>query len=495
MPGVDFLKIMFINPRLPVFMRMPSLPLGLVSIASYLKHYGHEVKIVDRLVEENDIETVINKYKPDIVGITAMSFLGSLDAMKITKTIQDAEIPVVWGGQAATAMPELVLKEAHPDYIILGEGEVTWLDLVNTIETGGDVSDVAGLAFYDGKDIIFTQQRPVADISQFPDIDWELIDVTKYFSSFFNCDRMLYLHASKGCPAQCTFCSNQLFHQGKNRCRDVDQIIRDIDYLYEHGTNGIYFSDELWMPNRNLRTQLCNMLIERNYDLVWGCQMRLGVLNEEDVELMYKAGCRWILFGIESGNPERIKAIKKNIDLSIAKETVQWCEQKGITVQASFIIGFPDETEDEIRTTLTFAESLGASLMVVSILMPLPNSEIYNDIKNAGKFEFAESIKKMAYDIEQSASDAIAINLSKVPDIDLKVIHYYYQWKAFSGKGSVKNDSYGIIKKMARDTIDRIFKHGIKGFFYGTFVSVKQFVSVFYYSHAYRKILKKYGLK
>ncbi|MBR3868499.1 MAG: B12-binding domain-containing radical SAM protein [Clostridia bacterium] len=489
------MKVMFINPKLPVFMRMPSLPLGLVSIASYLKHYGHEVKIVERLVEENDIDVCINEYKPDIVGITAMSFLGSMDAMQITKNIQAANIPVVWGGQAATAMPELILKEAHPDYIILGEGEVTWLELVNTIEAGGDVSEVAGLAYSDGEKVVFTPQRPVADISLFPDIDWELIDVTKYFSSFFNCDKMLYLHASKGCPAQCTFCSNQQFHQGKNRCRDVDQIIRDIDYLYEHGTNGIYFSDELWMPNRTLRTQLCNMLIERNYDLVWGCQMRLGVLNENDVELMYKAGCRWILFGIESGNPERIKTIKKNIDLSIAKETVQWCEQKGITVQASFIIGYPDETEEEIRTTLEFGESLGASLVVINILKPLPNSELYNDIRKKGIFEFPESIEKMAYDIEQTVFDSTTVNLTKVPDLDLKVIHYFYQWKAFSGRGSVNNDSYGIVKKMARDTVDRIFKHGIRGFFYGTFVSVKQFVSVFYYSHAYKKILKKYGLK
>ena len=125
-------------------------------------------------------------------------------------------------------------------------------------------------------------------------------------------------------------------------CRGV---IRDIDYLYSKGANGIYFSDELFIPQREKRTALCEMLIERGYDLTWGCQMRLGVLNEDDVKLMYKAGCRWILFGIESGNPERIKTIKKNIDLSIAKETIAWCENAGMTVQASFIIGFPEETE------------------------------------------------------------------------------------------------------------------------------------------------------
>ncbi len=489
------MKIMLINPKLPVFMRMPSLPLGLISIASYLQHHGHKVKLIETLVEDNDIEEAIKDYKPDIIGITAMSFLAGIEAKEITALAHKYNITVVWGGQAASAMPEMILKEASPDYITLGEGEVTWLELVNTLENGGDVSKVAGLAYMNGSEFVRTAQRPVADISLFPDIDWSFVNVEKYFSTFFNCDKMLYLHATKGCPAQCTFCSNQQFHQSKNRCRNVEQILRDIDYLYEHGTNGIYFSDELWMPNRTQRTQFCNMMIERNYNLVWGCQMRLGVLNESDIELMYKAGCRWILFGIESGNPERIKLIKKNIDLSIAKETVQWCEKNGITVQASFIVGYPDETAEEIKNTITFADSLGASLVVMNILIPLPNSEIYNYAKTNGLFEYPGTIKEMAFEIEQRISDNVIVNFSKVPDIDLKVVHYYYQWKAFAGKGSVNNESYGIVKKMASDTIDRIFKHGIKGFFYGIYSSVKQFLSVFFYSHAFRKILKKYGLK
>ena len=486
---------MLINPKLPVFIRVPSLPLGLVSIASYLKHYGHEVKLIEHLVEANDIKSAIREFKPDIVGITAMSFLSSMDAKELTKMIRAEGIPVVWGGQAATAMPELMLREAAPDYITLGEGEVTWLDLVNTLESGGDVSQVAGLAYMKDSKVVFTLERPVADISLFPDIDWSFVNVEKYFSSFFNCNKMLYLHASKGCPAQCTFCSNRQFHQGKNRCRNPEQIVRDIDYLYEHGANGIYFSDELWMPDRKLRTELCELLIERNYNLIWGCQMRLGVLNKDDIELMYKAGCRWILFGLESGNPERIKTIKKNIDLCKAKETVQWCEKAGITVQASFIIGYPDETADEIKTTVEFGNSLGASLVVMNILTPLPNSEIYEEAHAKGQFEYSGSIKEIAMNIEQRATDAVIVNISGVPDIDLKVVHYYHQWKAFIGKSSVKDDSYGIIKKMAGDAFNRIFKHGLKGFFYGTFVSVKQFLTVYFYSHAFRKILKKYGLK
>ena len=129
---------------------------------------------------------------------------------------------------------------------------------------------------------------------------------------------MLYLHASKGCPAACIFCSNKQYHQSCNRCRDPKHVLNDIDrFVLDYGCDGIYFSDELFCPRRELRTMLCEGLISRRYELVWGCQMRLGVLNEEDVKLMYRAGCRWILFGIESGSKERIDAIKKHIDLTL----------------------------------------------------------------------------------------------------------------------------------------------------------------------------------
>ncbi len=486
---------MLINPSLPVFGRVPSLPLGLISIASYLNHYGHEAKIVECLVESSDVEAEIKSFQPDIVGISVLSFLSGTEAKKLTALIKKTGVPVVWGGQAPTSMPELILREASPDYIILGEGEITWLELVNTIENGGNIGRVNGLAYLESGNVKFTQQRDVADISLFPDLDWNLVSVEKYFSSFFGCDKMLYLHASKGCPAQCTFCSNQIYHQHKNRCRNPEQIIKDIDYFYSKGTNGIYFSDELFIPQREKRTALCEMLIERGYDLTWGCQMRLGVLNEEDIKLMYKAGCRWILFGIESGNPERIKTIKKNIDLKIAKETIAWCENAGMTVQASFIIGFPEETEDELRESIRFAKNLNASIINMNILTPLPNSEIYLYANKEKKFFFPDSITEIAMEIEQDATNKVIVNLSCVSDTDLKVIHNYFHWQSFVGKGTVRNDSYGIIKKLARDTFNRIFKHGIKGFFYGTYSSAKQFLTVYYYSHFFRSTIKRYNLK
>ncbi len=489
---------MLINPSVPVYLRMPSLPLGLVSIASYLKAHGHDVLFAERSVRKDDIAAMIASFRPEVIGISALSFLSSLDAKKLTAMIRKhTDVPIVWGGQAPSATPEMILREAQPDYIILGEGELTWLEFAETMEAGGDVSQIDGLAYLRDGEFVCNAIRPVADLTTFPDMDWSFIEAERYFSTFFNCTRMFYLHASKGCPASCTFCSNKQFHQGCNRCRDPHQTMRDVRYLVEQcGANGIYFSDELFLPRRDVRTAFCNMLIEANLDLVWGCQMRLGVLNEEDVQLMYRAGCRWILFGIESGSPERIKKVKKSIDLNLALRNVTWCENAGITVQASFIIGFPHETEEELRKTLALAKQMPASLIVMNILTPMPNSEMLEEIRREyPKYKVPDAIKKYARKIEQTATDIVPYNFSDVPTRELRVIHFHYQWKDFSGKDSVNHDSYGIIKKMARDTYNRIFKHGLKGFVFGTFVSVRQFATVYFYSHFFPGIKRKYDLK
>ena len=488
---------MFINPCLPVYQRIPSMPLGLISIASFLEHYGHEVIIVERSVQNTDIEEELEKFQPDAVGISAISYSSSLDAKELTAKIHAwrSGVPVIWGGSAPSSLPEMYLRDGKMDFLTLGEGEVTWKELLDEWAGDRDFSKIDGLAYFDGDRYVCNPIRPVADLTAFPELDWSLIEPQKYFSSFFHCSKMLYLHASKGCPASCTFCSNKQFHQGRNRCRDPKHVMHDIEYLVGRcGANGIYFSDELFLPKREIRNELLSMIIDSGLDFVWGCQMRLGVLKEEDIDYMYKAGCRWILFGIESGSQDMINKIKKSTDLKLAKPTIEYCEKTGITVQASFIIGFPGETEEDIKKTVALALELPASLPVMNILAPVPNSEIYNNmLETHPEYKAPRTIAEIA-EREQLMTDNAELNLSEVPKKDLYVVHYCFQWRDFIGKDSVNNDSFGIIKKLASDTFNRIFKHGLKGFVFGTYRSVKQFSTVFFYSHFFPFTMRKYGL-
>ncbi len=489
---------MLINPKVPVYLRMPSMPLGLVSIASYLNRHGHRAIIIERSVKAYDLRAELKRFQPDVIGISVMSFLSGIDAKKLTQRLRRfTGVPIIWGGQAPSALPEMSLRDGGPDYVMLGEGELTWQAVADALARGEPLDGIPGLAYLRKNAFVSNSIPPVADLFQFPEMDWTLVEPKKYFSTFFHCGKMLYLHASKGCPAACIFCSNKQYHQSCNRCRDPRHVLDDIDrYVKDYGADGIYFSDELFCPRRDLRTQLCEGLIERNYPLVWGCQMRLGVLNEADVRLMARAGCRWILFGIESGSKERIASIKKKINLELAYQTIEWCEKAGITVQASFIIGFPGETREELRKTVDFAKSLPSSLVALNILTPIPNSEIW-DLWDSDypQYKKPADIRACAYKVEQNVGDLVPWNFSRVPMRELRVIHFYYQWVDFSKRDSVNQDFYGVFKKMAQDAFSRVFRHGLSGFVFGAYVSVKQFVTVFFYSHFFPGILKKYGLR
>ena len=492
------MKVMLINPRVPVFLRVPSIPLGLISIGSYLRAHGDEVFFIDRMMEKVNIEQAIKDFNPQVVGISCHSYLSSLDAKNLTEIIHRiSDALVVWGGHAPSTLAEVSLKDGKPDCISLGEGEITIYELVRAVENGTELSMIPGLAYLnESGECVYTAQRPVADMYTFPEMDWSFVQPEKYFTTFFHCNKMLYLHASKGCPANCTFCANEVFHQRRHRCRDPKHVMHDLEYFVgKCGANGIYFSDEQFVPNRRVREELLNMIIDSGLDFVWGCQIRLGVLNEKDLDLMYKAGCRWILFGIESGDPQMIDAIKKNIDLSLAKPTVEHCEKLGMTVQVSFIIGFPGETCEQMQKSIDMALSLNASLPQLNILIPAPGSEIYDDlVRNNPDFHAPRTIKEIAK-LENKMMDIVSINVSEIPTIDLYVAHYYLQWRAFSSKNSVNSDSFGILKKLAEDTFNRIFKHGLRGFLFGTFYSVRQFVLVFFFSHFFPRVLKKYHLK
>ncbi len=491
------MKVLLINPRLPVYLRMPSLPLGLLSIASFLKAQDHEVRLLDRSMHNEGIKEEVLRFQPGVIGISALSYLSSLDAKSLTEELREyTDVPVIWGGPAPSSLPEMYLRDGKPDFVMLGEGEYTWLAVAEALEAGAPLYDLQGLAYLRGHTFVCNPPRPLADLKTFPDLDWSLVDPAHYFSSFFNCSRMLYLHASKGCTASCTFCSNKQFHQSRNRCRDPKQVVRDIEYLVsECGADGIYFSDELFVPVRSVRSELMALLAEKNLDFVWGCQMRIGVLNEEDIRQMYRAGCRWILFGIESGDTVRLKKIKKGIDPGMAKETVDWCKKAGITVQTSFIIGFPYETPQEMQKTIDFAKSLQADMIVMNILTAIPNSEIYDQmLREKPGFRLPQTIAEIAKK-ELVATDQVTDNLSEIPALDLHVVHFFYQWKAFIGRGTVKGESFGIIKKMASDTFDRLFRHGLKGFVFGAYFSLKQFLTVFFYANCFPHIRKKYKLE
>lgn len=486
------MNVLLINPATTINSRATTCPLGLLSIASYLQARGYTVKIVDQTIKSENIAKHIDAFRPDVVGVSVISAMASKAAIKASKIAKKRKIPVVWGGQIISALPELGFKEGCVDFIVIGEGEITFYELLKTIEKGGSAGDIDGLAFLENGKIHINKQREFADLSTFPVLDWSLVDATKYFQSFFACKKMLYVYSSKGCPGSCTFCFNPKFHKSTLRNRPMKHVVEEIEYLIKNcGIDSVNFADEFWYPGREEMNVFFDLINERQLNFTWGIQTRLGVFNRDDLQQMYDAGCRWVLFGLESGCKERIKKIKKGIDIDKAKEVFQICREIGITTQSAFIIGYPDETEEELKETIGFALDLNANLCPFTILYLQPGSELFENAVSAGKYMPPKSLKEWGL---QYTGNTPNVNLSKVSNRDLKVVHYYTQWSAFTDKGSINSDSFGIAKKMISDASKKIFRFGVISFFAGAFDSAKQFLTVLWYAKAYPKALKKYGL-
>jgi len=487
------MKVLLVNPATGFFTRDPSDPLGLLSIATYLKENGHTVLLNDRAVKRDNIEKYIKSFKPDAVGISVISGRATKDAVEISRIIKSHNIPLIWGGHMASEVPEQVLDTKLVDFAVIGEGEITFLELLDAIQNNKPHNNIDGIAYLENGKMVVTKCREFVDLSTLPIIDWTFVDPNKYFQPFPHCKKMLYLYAAKGCPFSCTFCFNKLYNRCTYRCRPPEHYLDEIKYLTKNfGMDGVYFADELFCKTSSQMREICGMINERNLKFAWGCQTRVGIFNKEDLQVMYDAGCRWILFGIESGSKEVLKRVNKKLAYDKVAETFTNCKEIGITTLGTFLINLPGETEEEIRQTVQFALSLDINIHRFNIFVPLPGSELYASLTESGLYSPPKTLMDSA---KIQIGEIVNQNLCEVPSRDLLVIRCYFDWLSFSRKDSVnKEKPFYIARKAVEMTFNTITRNGILSFIVGSFSAAKVFLEVLWNITAYPKIRKKYGL-
>ena len=488
------MNVLLINPAVGFYDRTMSTPLGLLSIGSYLKHFGHTVRLYDRCVEKEKLNAVLEEFAPAVVGISVMSSRGLKDAIALSKTMKGRGLPVIWGGQLPSLQPDLVIQNDYVDIVSFGEGEETWLELLEHFAAHKPIDDVRGILYKKDGAVIRNPCRPFSDLGAFPPTDWSLIDVPKYMQTYIGCQRMMYLYSSKGCPGHCAFCPNVSYHQSTHRNRPNEQVIEEIKYLYTHyGLDGVYFSDEVWRTKRSDMQDFCARMMAEKLPVQWGVDLRIGLFNEEDYRLMYQAGCRWIFFGIESGSRDMQKQIHKNINYDKMKPTIELLNQIGFTTMSSFIVGFPDETEEQLRETARMLNEIPIGLTPIFHFTPLPGTELYDRLVAEGRYRLPQKLEDL---LDIVATESLGTNYSKVPDTDLKVIRNWYHWKSFTNKTAIHDGKpFEFARQAIQSTLSVISMKGILSFFVNAFSAGYEFLYVFYYSHMFPKIKKKYGLK
>ena len=409
------MKILLIDPpydRLIGF-RSEWFPVGISYIGSYLHANGNEVSIynaehsndtsyksVVKYSEDfnkykvaianssnsawEEIKERISLFKPEVVGVSVNTpkVPSALKIAEICKTI-NSDITVVFGGHHSTIKPDEMLLSQNVDFVVRGEGEETFCELVNHLQNCIlDYRTIAGLSFRDNGQVIHNVDRKLIcslDSLPLPARD-KLVDLDSYTPV-----QLSMVMTSRGCPYKCGFCSSQNMWGRKVRFRSVDNVLNELNELKQRfAVKNITFLDDSFTANRDRIKDLCSTLIEKKMDITWSCLTRVGIISDDLIILMKKAGCTKLDIGIESGNQRVLDLIDKGITLKQVKEAVDILKHNKMYWSGFFMFGFPTETEEEVLDTLNFLHELKPNWANISIFTPYPGTKLYDLAKVKG---------------------------------------------------------------------------------------------------------------
>lgn len=367
-------------------------PLGLLYIAAYLeKHTTHEVRVLDAQVERlshDDIAVRVQDISPDVVGITAMT-LTLLDVLKVVKTVKKVndEIKVVLGGPHVHIFPEETVEYYGVDYLVLGEGEVTFKELLDNLNDSEALRQVKGLVYRNNDEIITTGKRELIDnLDELPFPARHLTPFERYSSLLAKRSPITTMFTSRGCPYGCSFCDRP--HLGKKfRYRSAQNVVDEMEQCVEMGIREFFIYDDTFTVNHERVHEICDEILERRLDIGWDIRTRVDNVNEPMLLKLKQAGCERIHYGVEAGTDKILKILNKGITLEQVTEVFKMTHRVGIATLAYFMIGSPGETESEMRETFRFMKRLKPDFVHMTILTPFPATKIYADGLKSGVIE------------------------------------------------------------------------------------------------------------
>lgn len=344
-------------------------PLNLLILAAALREAGHEPVIRDYdFLKEIDPswgdDSFAARAAADIaatgcqyVGITAMcsNYVLAVDLAKELKKLAP-ELHLTFGGPHVSLCPsETLARYGVIDTAVVGEGEVTFPELIEALETGAPLDEVRGICYRrDGKPVL-TKHRPLLhDLSQSPRPAYDLVDMQAYLN--LAKDTYLEIYAGSGCPFTCTFCSTSLVWERKYRVMTQLRIVDEIEYLHEtYGATCFNLIHDNLTVNKPFIHGIAAEIKARGLTIRWGFSSRIDTLDEETAKIVSEAGCDYIFFGVESASERIQKTMGKRLKLSMIHEAMQYCFRYGIRPTTSFILGFPNEEQEDIEATVRLA--------------------------------------------------------------------------------------------------------------------------------------------
>lgn len=429
-------------------------PQGLAYIAAVLIKEGHEVVVYNQDIHhypDEHLTEYLNKNRFDVVGIGVIGgYYQYRKLLKLSDAINRSKNRPFYiiGGHGPSPEPEFFLKKTQADAVVIGEGEVTVIELLDAIANHRPLATIKGIAFCNGGNFVVNERRDlIKDIDTLPFPAYDLFPITCYrlsrISNSSRTDLVMPVLSARGCPYKCTFCYRM--DEGF-RPRGNQNIIDEIMLLKErYGINTVNFADELLMSSIARTVSLCESFIRAKIDIKWACNGRLNYAKPDLLKLMKRAGCVHINYGIESMDDQVLKNMKKGLTVKQIIEGVENTLNAGINPGLNIIFGNIGDNKQTLNRGIDFLLKYddGAQLRTIRPVTPYPGSELYYYAIEKGLLKDCEDF----YENKHINSDLVAANFTDMPDDEFhrclldantKLLTNYYKKKMTSAINQAK---------------------------------------------------------
>lgn len=374
------MNILFVN--MPIeFNKKENLepPLGICYIASYLREKmpKHGLFLKDYEVEffsENGLRKFLMDNRINVIGVSfrTASYGSAKKFIETAKNI-DSRILIVGGGHHITAFPLKTIKDMPCDIAVKGEGEYVFSEIIERIESSESLKGLEGITFKENGEIFdMPERKPIENIDELPFPARDLLPVEKY--------NLMTILTSRGCPFKCIYCDKGVSTR-KVKFRSVENILDEIRYIVEKlKRHKLYIVDDHFFLRKEKISAILDRIIGSNIKIRWISQARADGIDEDILIKAKKSGCEQIMYGLETGDEEELKYIRKETTLEQATKAIELTKKVKIKARANFMLGFPVSTHKTIRNTIRFAERLKPDIVRFFAVSPLPNTELWERI-------------------------------------------------------------------------------------------------------------------
>ncbi|MGP8337392.1 MAG: B12-binding domain-containing radical SAM protein [Methanosarcinaceae archaeon] len=379
-----------------------NIPLSLLAIARMVSD-DFDVRVINAVVDTNYENLILDACRDALCfAVSSMTCYQIRDGMNVSAAVKERypDIPIIWGGYHPSTQPEQTLQDPDIDIVVIGQGELTFKEVVGRLAKRQSLDGVPGVAYKDGECIIVNPSRGFTDLNEFPAIPYDMVDVEAHIKSYKFGERCLDYYISQGCAAGCSFCSEPIFCERKWTGIEPATVVAELEHLAKtYNVDTFMIRDSDFFINVSKVKELCNILIDKNLGLrltsVNGRMEQLHRMDDEIWALARKAGVRELFIGVESGYQNALDAMNKGAKVCQSKICVEQCIKHDIDARVSFMVGIPGlDTKKEIKFTFeaihdaisVYGEKgkLDQMDVLFSFFTPYPHTPLYRTAVECG---------------------------------------------------------------------------------------------------------------